>query len=67
MIIKDHITNDQLAQDILRDLLVKHNTGKCDCSEQKGQVYPCTASQWLRGILTSKQILENYYYEQSKK
>ena len=67
MIIKDHVTDDKLVQDILRVDLVKHNTGECDCSEQNGQVYPCKAGQWLRGILTSKQVLEDYYYEQSKK
>ena len=67
MLIKDHLTNDKLVQDILRIDLIKHNTGKCDCSEQKGIIYPCKASEWLRGILSSKQILEDYYYKQNKK
>jgi hypothetical protein len=65
MIIKNHITNKQLARDILWVDLIKHNTGKCNCREQNGQVYPCRASEWLRGIVPSKHIVENYFYEKT--
>jgi len=65
MIIQDHITNDQVALEVLRTKLVRHNSGQCECTEQGGYVYPCKASEWLRGIISSKQVLEDYY-EQSK-
>jgi len=61
MIINDHITNDKVAQEVLRTELIKHSAGQCECREQAGYVYPCKASEWLRGIVSSKQVLEDYY------
>ena len=66
MIITNHITVDQTAKEVLRNTLVSHNSGKCDCMEQNGYTYPCKASEWLRGTTSSKQVMENYYYEQQK-
>jgi len=65
MIINDHITNYQLAKDILRKEILAHLSGQCDCQEQKGIAYPCKASEWLRGAIPSKQVVEDYYYEKT--
>lgn len=66
MIINDHITEYELAKEILKVDIVKHLTGRCECKEQEGQVYPCKANEWLRGAIPSHQIVEDYNYEKQK-
>ncbi len=67
MMISDHITIDETAKDILRDDLIRHSTGRCDCREQDGQTYLCKAGEWLKGVVPSKHIVEDYYYNLTKR
>ena len=66
MIINDHISNYEIAKDILRKEIIKHLTGHCDCQERNGVAYPCKANEWLWGALPSKQVVEDYYYEKAR-
>ena len=61
MIINNHITNKQVAEDILQKELTDHKTSVCDCVEQNGVVYPCRASGWLNGNVPSKHVIENQF------
>ena len=58
MMIDNHITNKQFAEGLLRNELAKHYASICDCKEYRGEMYPCRAGEWLAGIISSKQIIE---------
>jgi hypothetical protein len=66
MIINDHVTNYDLAKEILKKDIEKHLASKCDCKEQDGKEYPCRANEWLRGAVTSQEIIDNYHYEKAR-
>ena len=51
------------AESLLQDQINLHKTKKCNCTEKT----PCYAGQYLQGIISDKQVVEDISYEQLQK
>ncbi|PIU51041.1 hypothetical protein COS91_06575 [Candidatus Desantisbacteria bacterium CG07_land_8_20_14_0_80_39_15] len=56
-----HITEfeNAKASDLLNDGIRSHNAGRCKCDLTEGGYGLCYAGQWLAGVITNQQVIND--------
>lgn len=52
------LCDESIAENLLEDAIEEHNEGKCKCDLTESGYGLCYAGQWLEGVITSKQVVE---------
>lgn len=50
---------NEVVKELLREEIVEHDKGKCNCDLAEGSYGLCYAGQWLEGCITSKQVIQD--------